>query len=129
MNNDNTQQEKQQAPVVTFSNIPLDETPAPAGLDTLPPEAVSPTVTVADIQFKPGGKVYYKMSPWRMGVVAADVVIGLGTLWGILSMIRRAKDEKKKSGYLYTENFLDLEELAKEAVRQPPFLCPRHVSP
>ena len=43
----------------------------------------------------PGAKVYYKMSPWRMGVVALDVVIGLGTLWGILSMVLRAKDEKK----------------------------------
>ena len=35
------------------------------------------------------------MSPWRMGVIALDVVIGLGTLWGILPMALRAKDEKK----------------------------------
>ena len=74
MNNDNTQQEKQQAPVVTFSNIPLDETPAPAGLDTLPPEAVSPTVTVADIQFKQGGKVYY-FDPGSLTLSAGDEVI------------------------------------------------------
>ena len=43
----------------------------------------------------PGSKAYYKISPWRMGVIAVDVVIALGTLWGILAIILRSKDEKK----------------------------------
>ena len=76
MNNDNPQQEKNTSPVVTFSNIPLDEPSAPAeGFDTLPPEAVeAPEVTVVDVQFKKGGKVYY-FDPGRLTVSAGDEVI------------------------------------------------------
>ena len=75
MNNDNTQQEKQISPVVTFSNIPLDEAPAPAGFDTLPPEAaVDPESIVVDVQFKKGGKVYY-FAPGNLTVATGDEVI------------------------------------------------------
>ena len=74
MNNDNNQQELQHAPVVTFSNIPLDDTPAPAGFDALPAEAADPMVTVADIQFKPGGKVYF-FDPGKLILTEGDEVI------------------------------------------------------
>ena len=74
MNNDNTHQE-QQSPVVTFSNIPLDDEPVSPGFDTLPPEATeTPMVTVADIQFKKGGKVYY-FDPGSLSLTAGDEVI------------------------------------------------------
>ncbi|HJA66447.1 glycosyl hydrolase family 3 [Lachnoclostridium sp. An169] len=43
----------------------------------------------------PGAEVYYSMSPWRIAVIAVDIVIGLGTLWGIAVMIIRSKDAKK----------------------------------
>ncbi len=61
MNHNNFQQEKTSAPVVTYSNIPLDEeSSTPVGYDTLPPEAVEPQeILVVDIQFKKGGKIYY----------------------------------------------------------------------
>ena len=34
------------------------------------------------------------MSPWRIGVIAFDVV-AIGIIVGVLAMIMRAKDEKK----------------------------------
>ncbi len=76
MNNNDTQQGKVQAPVVTFSNIPLDdEIPVPVGYDTLPPEALAPQeVTVVDIQFKRGGKVYY-FDPGSLTISAGEEVI------------------------------------------------------
>ncbi len=43
----------------------------------------------------PGAKVYYQMSPWRMGVIAVDVVIGLGILLGIVANVRRTRDAKR----------------------------------
>ena len=43
----------------------------------------------------PGSKIYYKMSPWRVGVIAADVVIALGILLGIAAIMRRAKEGKE----------------------------------
>ena len=43
----------------------------------------------------PGAEVYYSMSPWRIAVIAVDIVIGLGTLWGIITIVLRAKDEKR----------------------------------
>ena len=43
----------------------------------------------------PGAEVYYSMSPWRIAVIAVDIVIGLGTLWGIAVMVIRSKDAKK----------------------------------
>lgn len=43
----------------------------------------------------PGSKIYYKMSPWRVGVIAADIVIALGILLGIAAIMRRAKEEKE----------------------------------
>lgn len=43
----------------------------------------------------PGSRIYYKMSPWRMGVIALDVVIGLGILLGIAAILRRAREEKE----------------------------------
>ncbi len=62
-------------PVVTFSNIPLDDEPSAIGFDRLPPEAFLPqTVTVVDIQFKKGGKVYY-FDPGSLTVNAGDDVI------------------------------------------------------
>ena len=42
----------------------------------------------------PGAKVYYKMSPWRVAVVAVDVVIAVLIVLGIFAMVRRTKDEK-----------------------------------
>ena len=68
--------EEQQTPVVTFSNIPLDEAPAaPQGYDTLPEEAMEPPeITVVDVQFKKGGKVYY-FDPGALQVETGDEVI------------------------------------------------------
>jgi beta-glucosidase len=43
----------------------------------------------------PGAEVYYQMSPWRVAVVALDVVVALLILLGVVSMIRRGLDEKK----------------------------------
>lgn len=43
----------------------------------------------------PGAKIVYKMSSWRVGVVAGDVVIGLILLACAASMVMRARDEKK----------------------------------
>lgn len=76
MNNQDTQQGKVQAPVVTFSNIPLDEDiTAPVGYDTLPPEALEPQeIPVVDIQFKKGGKIYY-FDPGSLTVQTGDEVI------------------------------------------------------
>lgn len=42
----------------------------------------------------PGGVMYYRMSPWRMGVIAVDVVIGLGVVLGVIAIARRARNEK-----------------------------------
>ncbi len=76
MNNNDTQQGKVQAPVVTFSNIPLDDdNTAPVGYDTLPPEALAPQeIPVVDIQFKKGGKIYY-FDPGALTVSAGDEVV------------------------------------------------------
>jgi len=75
MNNNETNPETQASPVVTFSNIPLDETPiTPVGLDQLPPDAEPRKITVVDIQFKKGGKVYY-FDPGRFQVETGDEVI------------------------------------------------------
>lgn len=43
----------------------------------------------------PGATIYYAMAPWRMAVVAVDVVIALGIALGIVANIRRAKDNKR----------------------------------
>lgn len=42
----------------------------------------------------PGAKVFYKMSPWRVAVIAVDVVIGLGILGGVIANILRTQDAK-----------------------------------
>lgn len=42
----------------------------------------------------PGAKVLYKMSPWRVAVIAVDVVIGLGILCGVIVNILRTQDAK-----------------------------------
>lgn len=74
--NNHDYNEQVQTPVVTFSNIPLDDTdPSLVGYDALPPEAMEPqTVTVVDIQFKKGGKVYY-FDPGTLEINAGDEVI------------------------------------------------------
>ena len=41
-----------------------------------------------------GAKVFYKMSPWRVAVIAVDVVIGLGILGGVIANILRTQDAK-----------------------------------
>ena len=75
MNNNENTPDQVTTPVVTFSNIPLDEEAAPAGYDALPPEALEPqTVTVVDVQFKKGGKVYY-FDPGRLTITTGDEVI------------------------------------------------------
>ncbi len=43
----------------------------------------------------PGAEMYYKMSPWRMAVIAVDIVIVLGAILGVVAIIRRTKDEKE----------------------------------
>ena len=75
MNNQDNTAEQVTTPVVTFSNIPLEEDTSPAGYDAIPPEALEPqTVTVVDIQFKKGGKVYY-FDPGQLTITAGDDVI------------------------------------------------------
>jgi cell fate regulator YaaT (PSP1 superfamily) len=72
MNQNDNQQEAVQTPVVTFSNIPLDDDIGPVGYDSLPPEALE--IPVVDIQFKKGGKIYY-FDPGRLTVSTGDEVI------------------------------------------------------
>lgn len=63
--------EEVKAPVVTFSNIPLDDDPPVPAFDSIPePE----DVTVVGVQFKKGGKVYY-FDPGKLDIVAGDEVI------------------------------------------------------
>lgn len=63
--------EEVKAPVVTFSNIPLDDDfPVPA-FDSIPePE----DVTVVGVQFKKGGKVYF-FDPGKLDIATGDEVI------------------------------------------------------
>ena len=42
----------------------------------------------------PGSTIYYKMSPWRVAVIAVDAVIGVGIVLGIWLNIRRTKAVK-----------------------------------
>ena len=76
MNNQDNLTEQVNTPVVTFSNIPLEEEEStPVGYDQLPPEALEPqTITVVDVQFKKGGKVYF-FDPGKLTVSAGDEVI------------------------------------------------------
>ena len=63
--------EEVKAPVVTFSNIPLDDDPPVPAFDSIPePE----DVTVVGVQFKKGGKVYY-FDPGKLDIAAGDEVI------------------------------------------------------
>ncbi len=62
-------------PVVTFSNIALDDEPQVTGYDALPPEALEPQdITVVGVQFKKGGKIYF-FDPGTLTVSAGDEVI------------------------------------------------------
>lgn len=45
----------------------------------------------------PGAKIYYRMSPWRVGVIAADVLIGAIVVMLILANVARTKAEGKES--------------------------------
>jgi cell fate regulator YaaT (PSP1 superfamily) len=76
MNNQDQTNDSVQTPVVTFSNIPLDDpTPSPVAYDQLPPEALEPQeITVVDIQFKKGGKVYY-FDPGTLDIQTGQEVI------------------------------------------------------
>ena len=63
--------EEVKAPVVTFSNIPLDDDPPVPAFDSIPePE----DITVVGVQFKKGGKVYY-FDPGKLDIAAGDEVI------------------------------------------------------
>ena len=63
--------EEVKAPVVTFSNIPLDDDPPVPAFDSIPePE----DVTVVGVQFKKGGKVYF-FDPGKLDIVTGDEVI------------------------------------------------------
>ncbi len=63
--------EEVKAPVVTFSNIPLDDDPPVPAFDSIPePE----DVTVVGVQFKKGGKIYY-FDPGKLDVASGDEVI------------------------------------------------------
>ena len=59
------------APVVTFSNIPLDDEPPVVGLDAIPEPQ---DITVVGVQFKKGGKVYY-FDPGKLEIASGDEVI------------------------------------------------------
>ncbi len=59
------------APVVTFSNIPLDDEPPVVGLDAIPEPQ---DITVVGVQFKKGGKVYY-FDPGKLEIFSGDEVI------------------------------------------------------
>ena len=59
------------SPVVTFSNIPLDDEPPVVGLDAIPEPQ---DITVVGVQFKKGGKVYY-FDPGKLEIVSGDEVI------------------------------------------------------
>ena len=63
--------EEVKAPVVTFSNIPLDDDPPVPAFDSIPePE----DITVVGVQFKKGGKIYY-FDPGKLDVASGDEVI------------------------------------------------------
>ena len=63
--------EEVKAPVVTFSNIPLDDDPPVPAFDSISePE----DVTVVGVQFKKGGKIYY-FDPGKLDVASGDEVI------------------------------------------------------
>lgn len=63
--------EEVKAPVVTFSNIPLDDDPPIPAFDSIPePE----DVTVVGVQFKKGGKVYF-FDPGKLDIATGDEVI------------------------------------------------------
>ena len=42
-----------------------------------------------------GSYSYYSMSPWRIGLIAADVAVGLIVAFGVLQIVSRTLDEKK----------------------------------
>ncbi len=58
------------SPVVTFSNIPLDDAPEPVG----PGVSAQSRQTVVGIQFKEGGKIY-SFDPGALTISAGDEVI------------------------------------------------------
>lgn len=63
--------EEVKAPVVTFSNIPLDDDPPVPAFDSIPePE----DGTVVGVQFKKGGKVYF-FDPGKLDIATGDEVI------------------------------------------------------
>ena len=63
--------EEVKAPVVTFSNISLDDDPPVPAFDSIPePE----DVTVVGVQFKKGGKVYF-FDPGKLDIATGDEVI------------------------------------------------------
>ncbi|MDD6023337.1 MAG: stage 0 sporulation family protein [Oscillospiraceae bacterium] len=74
-NSDSTQVKK---PVVTFSNIPLDDEPPMPVFPEAPAPVIEPEVpadiTVVGIQFKKGGKIYF-FDPGNQTVNAGDEVI------------------------------------------------------
>jgi cell fate regulator YaaT (PSP1 superfamily) len=76
-NNPDSTNNQVTAPVVTFSNIPLDdETPTGVAFDSIPPEALEEPqeLTVVGVQFKKGGKVY-SFDPGKLEIQAGDEVI------------------------------------------------------
>lgn len=48
----------------------------------------------------PGAEIYYSMSPWRIAVIALDILIAIGICLGIFVNISRTKDYK-----LHPENY------------------------
>lgn len=70
-NNSDSTTEEVLSPVVTFSNIPLDDEPQVQGFDTIPEIT---DVTVVDVQFKKGGKVYY-FDPGNLNIQTGNEVI------------------------------------------------------
>ena len=70
-NHSDSTTEEVKTPVVTFSNIPLDDEPAVPAFDSIPEPQ---DVTVAGIQFKKGGKIYY-FDPGKLDIQTGEEVI------------------------------------------------------
>lgn len=86
----------QYLPDMTLSPGTYTSPDTPAGVRALR-NAIKNTLYTVVNDAVPGDKIYYKMSPWRVGVIALDAVIALGILPGITAIFRRSKEEKEHS--------------------------------
>ncbi len=42
-----------------------------------------------------GASAYYDMSPWEVGLITGDIIVGILVMGGVIWMVLRTKDEKK----------------------------------